>query len=378
MSNLIRSLNKFGFEVLQVLNAENNEQNIIFSPYSVFVSTAIITDIFMDETKNEILKVLQVDEKDLQKKLISKKIRKLVGKEKSNELTLFSAIYASKSLNIDHNDFEQNIRELEVTFEKIEFSQTACNEINEKANNSTGGMIQVLVDPLDFKSDSSIILLNATYFKCDWDKKFIIDLESNQPEINSFTLIDGTKIHITMMETFDRILPYAENDKFQVVSIPYLNDQYDFVLILPKNETKAGYDDLLKLTFERLKNDLLKKAILQKVDIKLPKFSLECKFQLNDILQSFGMKKAFSEIAECADSNSSYHISSIIQKTKIDIDEKGIDPKAIPLTMNLKCSCCFFQPRAPKIIANHPFAFMITNTKTGSILLEGIVKNPSI
>lgn len=368
MSNLFRSLNKFGFEVLQVLNAENNEQNIIFSPYSVFVSTAIITDIFTDETKNEILKVLQVDEKDLQKKLISKKIRKLVGKEKSNELTLFNAIYASKSLNIDHNDFEQNIRELEVTFEKIEFSQTAYNEINEKANNSTGGMIQLLVDPLDFKSDSSIILLNATYFKCDWDKKFIIDIESNQPEINSFTLIDGTKIHITMMETFDRILPYAENDKFQVVSIPYLNDQYDFVLILPKNETKAGYDDLMKLTFERLKNDLL----------KLPKFSLECKFQLNDILQSFGMKKAFSEIAECSDSTSSYHISSIIQKTKIDIDEKGIDPKAIPLTMNLKCSCCFFQPRAPKIIANHPFAFMITNTKTGSILLEGIVKNPSI
>ena len=182
-----------------------------------------------------------------------------------------------------------------------------------------------------------------------------------------------------MMQSLNRILPYAENDKFHVVSIPYLNKQYEFILILPKNEPKVGYKNLKKLTFERLNNDLLSQLKYQKVDLKIPKFTLESKIKLNDAFTDLGMKMAFTDLAECADTKVRYFINSIFQMAKIVVDEKGGDlaPQAAPV-MKCACACCCFQPLAPQIYADHPFAFLIRNAKTGTIILNGFVKDPSL
>lgn len=106
-----------------------------------------------------------------------------------------------------------------------------------------------------------------------------------------FTLANGTKIHANMLYSFDRSLPFTENNDFKCVSIPYLHNQYDFIITLPKENSKDGYEKLTKLTYERLNKELLSQMRTQKVDAKLPKFTFESEIILNNILQSLGMKK---------------------------------------------------------------------------------------
>lgn len=88
------------------------------------------------------------------------------------------------------------------------------------------------------------------------------------------------------------------------------------------------------------------------------------------------MKKAFSLDADCTDPNISYFVSTIIQKAKIILDEKGTEAAAAT-AMILDCGCFLNPPPTPEVFADHPFAFILRNSKTKSILFEGFVKNPT-
>lgn len=372
----MKSLNKFGLEILQKLNIENEHRNFIFSPYSAFVCTAMSISLFKNETRDEILKLLQIETEESQVNTIFKKIRKLIKKENTDKVFNTNKILVSNTINYDSKLFDLNENVLKIPIEIIEFQPSLYNKINNEVNETTNGIITECVDQSDIKPNLSMMLIDAICFQCDWEKKFIIDPDSNNPEIKNFTLADGNKIHVIMMQSFNRILPFAENDKFQVVSIPYLNSHYEFILILTKNETKI---DFKELTYERLNTDFLSKFDFKKVDVKLPKFTIESKNHLNEMFQSLGMKMAFSELAQCEDTNNQYFINDIFQKAKIVIDEKGVEPQTLKQTMVMKCCCCCcgFEAAAPQIFANRPFAYLIRNIKTGSIIFEGFVMNPN-
>lgn len=175
--------------------------------------------------------------------------------------------------------------------EKVGFPQPVSDRINEEVNKTTHGMIPKLVDESDVEPRTALALLNAIYFKSDWEKPFEITQESRNPQSMNFTLANGIKIHANMLYSFDRSLPFTENNDFKCVSNPYLHNQYEFIIILPKENSKDGYEKLTKLTYERLNKELLSQMRTQKVDAKLPKFTFESEIVLNNILQSLGMKK---------------------------------------------------------------------------------------
>lgn len=284
-------------------------------------------------------------------------------------------IWANQSFNFNPSTFAPNEKILGIPIEKVGFPQPACDKINSEVKKATKGMIFNLVNPSDLPTDTTILLLNAIYFKSDWKKKFSIGSDSKIPKIKNFTLINGTKIHVNMLESNNRNLPYSENDKFQVVSIPYTHDQYDFVIILPKNKTQEGYNDLKKLTFQRLNDDLLKQMKIQKVNVRLPKFSFETKTLLKEIFISLGMEKTFSNQSDCSDPAVKYYVDSIIQKAKIVLDENGTEAAAAT-AMTVNCLSIEIDP-TPSVNADHVFAYLLRNSKTGVILFEGFVKNPS-
>ena len=377
MTNLVDSLNKFGFETLQKTNKKDNSENTVFSPYSAFVCVAMSNSLFQKETRDEILKSLQISAENSQVDQVLKQLHELIVNENTDKVSTSNRIWANQMLNFDPSTFSPNEKILGIPIEKVGFPQPACDKINEEVNTATHGMIPKLVEPSDVGPETAIVLLNAIYFKSDWEKKFDIDPESNNPEIKNFTMVDGTKIHVTMLESYGRKMPYAEDDQFHVVAIPYLNREYEFIIILPKDETGAGYEHLKQLTYERLNNDLLSNLRTRKVDLKLPKFTIENKIQLNSIFQSLGMKKAFTELAECTDPNISYYVSSIIQKAKIILDENGTEAAAATGMIMMMC-CAVIEPPTPQVFANRPFAYLLRNAKTGSILFEGFVKNPKV
>lgn len=377
MSSLVDSLNKFGIQTLQRTNPANDTENTVFSPYSAFVCVMMSNSLFKNETRAEILKALQIYDQNIQVDAILQELRTLIEKEKSDKVSSSNRIWANETLNFDPSTFSPNKKILGIPIEKTGFPQPGCDRINNEVNKTTHGMIPNLLNPSDVDPNTAIVLINAIYFKSAWEKPFDITSESRNPQSLNFTLLNGTKIHTTMLESYERRLPYIENADFQVVSIPYLNGQYDFTIILPKDSTKEGFAKLTQLTYERLNNDLLSKMSSTKVDVKLPKFTFETKILLNEVFESLGMKKAFTDAAECVDPNIFYFVSKIIQKAKIILDEKGTEAAAAT-AMIMACGCCLNPPPIPKVFADHPFMYLLRNSQTKTILFEGFVMNPAV
>ena len=371
MSELVNSLNKFSFHTLQSTNSSDDIENSVFSPYSAFVCVAMSISLFEKQTRTEILNSLQICSGNLELESFLHQLFDFIDKENTDKVSSSNRIWANQNLNFHPETFAANAKFLGIPIEKVTFPEPACSVINEEVYRTTKGMISKLVDPSDLGPESALVLLNAIYFKSNWDKKFDIDPD----ESLNFTLANGTQIHAKMIQSFDRKLPYAENANFQVVSIPYMQNQYDYVVILPKDHSLAGYEALTKLTYEVLNNELLTKLQNKKVNVKIPKFSFESKINLKKTFKSLGMNKAFTESADCIDPVVKYYVSSIIQKAKIVLDENVKESDAATeMIMNFRCR---IEPEpVVNIFADHPFAFLLRHKQTGSIIFEGFVKNP--
>lgn len=67
------------------------------------------------------------------------------------------------------------------------------------------------------------------------------------------------------------------------------------------------------------------------------------------------------------------HVSSLVHKTKIEVDERGTVAAAatgaivIPLMGSTR----------PRVVVDHPFAFIIYNKRHKTVLFEGVVNEPN-
>lgn len=192
MTNLVESLNKFGFETLQLTNTDDITENTIFSPYSAFVCVLMSNSLFQSETRSEILQSLQIP--DTQVTPLLQQLNKLIENERSEKVSTSNKIWANEAFNFESSTFSPNEKILKIPIEKVDFPHPACERINAEVNKTTRGMIPKLVEPSDVGPDSAIVLMNAIHFKSDWQTKFDIDPESHNQEIKNFTLANGVVI----------------------------------------------------------------------------------------------------------------------------------------------------------------------------------------
>lgn len=377
MINTTESLNKFGFEVLQKLNSKsNNNSNAVFSPFSAFVCVSMTTSLFKYQTRDEIYKSLQIPcDSSLQIDNFLKQLKEFLNKEDSESISSSNRVWVNEKLKFNPETFLPNSKILGVPIEKVSFPQPGCDRINDEVNRATKGMIQKLLDASLLSASSAIVLTNAVYFQSRWDEIFVIDPESKRPDAKNFTLLDGKQIHVNMLQSFERQLLFSEDSQFQIVAIPYLRHKYDMLIILPKDKTINGFNNLSKLTYKKL-DDMIKALKIRYINLKMPKFEIESSIQLNEMFQSLGMKKAFTDAADCTDPNVKYLISLILQKAKIMVDENGTIASAATAVMMDECAC-EIEGEPINIFIDHPFAYILRNKKTKTFIFEGFVKNPS-
>lgn len=363
------SLNIFGFEILK--NTSNNEnQNVIFSPYSAFICIAMSISLFKSQARTEILKSLQIPESNINNDDLFKELRKFLDEENTRNVLVSNHIWANSDLNFDTNTFLTNNQILGIPIEKVSFPQPGADRINQTVSNDTNKKITNIVDAKALK-ETSIILLNAIFFDCKWEKPFQTANYFNEYRGNGFRTFDGNVIKVTVLESRDRNLPFFHDRYFQVVSIPYLNKQYDFVVVLPNKPTIESFEKLKKLSYQELDVRYLKNMKVTQLNIRIPKFSFDFECKLNEALKSLGMNKAFLiNNADCVDENVPYFISSVIQKARIEVDENGTKAAAATAVVGTIGGGPW------NFNADHPFLYLIRNINTGTILFEGFFINP--
>ncbi len=246
-------------------------------------------------------------------------------------------------------------------------TEATRNLINGWVDGQTEHRIPELLVPGILTPDTRLTLVNAIYLKAPWLRPF--PAEATTP--GAFTRADGSTVEVPMMAT-SAAMRYAAGSGWKAVEIPYIGGSLAMTVIIP--------DDLA--TFERsLTADQLASIAAglaeTQVSLTFPKFSIETKAELADVLAALGMPSAFDERADFSGITSAEKlvISNVIHQANIDVDEKGTVAAAATAVVMERTSA----PAEPVTLrVDRPFLFALRDVPTGAILFLGRVGDPSI
>jgi serpin B len=175
-----------------------------------------------------------------------------------------------------------------------------------------------------------------------------------------------------------RMLAYAETDRLQAVAIPYGGGELSLTVVLPRaTDGLATVEaDLAAGGWGRIASQLQGHAF-RRVEIHLPKFSLETSLGLNSALTSLGLVAAFGDDADFSGmARSPIKISQAVHKTFMGLDEKGTEAAAATAIVFVPTAAV--RPVASPVLfrADHPFLFTIRDNRSGLILFLGRFSGP--
>ncbi|MBD5129599.1 MAG: serpin family protein [Ruminococcaceae bacterium] len=282
-----------------------------------------------------------------------------------NVFEIANSFWANKSIPFNE-DYKNRLSEkFKAEVRNIDFGDktNALGEINGWVSDKTHKMIPTIIN--DYSDDIAAVLINTIYFESAWRTSWTINEDDKQP----FTLPDGSTKDIPLMR--NSVRSYFENDKATAFSCGYLNG-LEFIGILPK---ETG-----DFTIESLDIPSLLESESYEFDVYagMPRLNFETEIPLTETLNAFGLSEIFDENA--ADfygiSQVALHVSDILQKTKLELDENGTKAAAVTAILIEDTSAMPVEREKKSVTLDRPFAFMIYDSAEDQIIFLGKVTDP--
>jgi len=371
-AQLINADNAFGFDLFSlVANQAEKNKNTTVSPLSVSLALAMTYNGARGETKTEMEKAMKLS--GLTSEQINNSHKALVEALQSGDpqviLEIANAIFHRNGMTIvpDFIKTDQDYYNAKVDALPVSLNE-ALKTVNGWVAQKTHDKIPTILDKVDPRT--AMILLNAIYFNGIWKTKFDKSGTKNLP----FYLSDGTKKDVATMK-LETSLEYVENELFSAVNLPYGNGQFQMSVLLP-NEGKTTKNLISELKTENWRK-WMKSFKTEHCVVTMPRFKFSWDMELNEVLKTMGMPKAFTPMADfsgiCKDGG--LYIDKVIHKTYIDVNETGTEAAAVTAVVMVFSSSG--EPDLRKYFTvNRPFLFAITEKTTGAILFIGEVTNP--
>jgi len=267
---------------------------------------------------------------------------------------------------------------------QVDFTQSpdqTVRAINAWASLHTNGHIPQLVSPSDIDQKTVLALLNAVYFTGPWR----IPLD-NQP--SGIFHAPDKNLTVPFLGSVTSQLAFLGNG-VQEVQLSYGNDvtaagqqgkhaatagRYAADIIMPTSKTLAKW---LRSVSETSWQSLIRHLKSRTIDLSFPSFSLTGGEQLNQSLETLGIKNAFS--ASRADfsgiSAGARYVKLIKQVSTLDVSKWGTVASAATAAVGDEALVASSAPL--RFNFDRPFLFMIRDTKTGAILFTAAVENPA-
>jgi len=247
--------------------------------------------------------------------------------------------------------------------------------INSWVADKTNNKVPEIVPVSAISEQTRLILVNAVYFKGDWMTKFIAT--STRPD--DFHVSATETVKVPMMYVNEEEFYYGVNDdlKCQAIELRYAGDSLSMFVILPDRSTTLA-DVEKKLTPDDLTN-VSEKFQMELLEVKvwLPKFKLDEKLGLAQMLAGMGMKDLFMEgVADLSgvDGTRELFVSEVLHRAVVEVNEEGTEAAAATaIVMDVLC----LNIEEYEFRADRPFLFFIQHKATRSILFLGrLVKPP--
>ncbi|KRT81068.1 hypothetical protein AMK59_5123 [Oryctes borbonicus] len=358
---------QFEFELLK--NSIGTSKNVFLSPSSVKVSLGMLAEAASGSTANEIYRAVQLP-RSQKNVVLQNLVNELNERQSSSVLEFQNVLFVSdkERLNQNYRSTVENYFRAHVKLLNYQDRDAAASIINNFVNNATRGLIPTIVSGDEIDPNSQAILTNALFFKATWDTVF----EKKWTKMACFHSAKGciTVPLMQLIETFG----YLETPNAQIVQINYSGDTRAMLIVLPKlhNSLLAALQDVESYrSFANLVDTLNK----SEVELLFPRFEINYGVDLVRTLEKMGIRQVFSPTSNVdglLENGKLSLVNSFVHKAKIQVNEEGTKASAVSLVSVIP----LMGTSTPKVRADHPFAFFIFNTRTKTILFEGILNEP--
>ncbi|WP_300503871.1 serpin family protein [uncultured Duncaniella sp.] len=366
-SEIVTSQISMAFDMLRYFHAKSGNDNFMVSPLSAQFALGMLMNGADGNTLAQLtdaLGVTSVSELNSLNKLLMSELPKADRKttfQSANSIWLREEFNVLPSFSLAMTDiYNAEATSLDLTsFEAVE-------RINRWCSDQTKGMIkETLKEPCS--DDTVFLLINALYFKGEWEDSF----KKSDTTDKEFRNSDGTKSMVSTMCDSNHLISYGNYPDYSVASLAYGNGTYTMTIILPEENRslESVIEDFDLQSWNDCKNRLSK----FECSVELPKFKIESDLAVDDFLKSLGVKDAFNPRKANFSKLSDYQtfVSKAKQLTSIDVDEKGTEASAVTIIQG-ELTAVGPGPQL-SFHVNRPFAFMIEESSTGAILFAGCV-----
>ncbi len=359
VDELVRGMADFAFDFQRLMPADDN---LVFSPTSIATAFAMadgaadgptaatIEEVFgfpaapgVHEAMNALLRQLDVDEEELTVSIANSSWAQQGRQISTDYLDLLATQYGAGIETVDLQGDNEGSRQT----------------INRWVAEETRDRIPDLLPPGFINPLTVYVLVNAVYFKGDWEQPF----GQYPTEPAPFTRRDGTRVDVDMMHNAELGARYLHEEGLDVVELPYAGD---FSMVVAVPDDLAGFTadldaDRWSALVGRLRDGI--------VDLALPKWDIESTIDLAEPLSELGVPIPGGEFPAVG-----AELSKGIHAANMTVDEEGTEAAA--------ATALGFEESGPPpvdvtIEADQPFFYAIVHEPTGALLFAGQITDPS-
>ena len=400
LSQIVNSSNNLGLELFKIIQQNNQNNNIIISPYGVFSNLLLLYNGAGGETYEELKNVLNLSEPSYDNPNFGELYDILMNTGGNYELHIANGLFLNKNyefkssfINVANNYFLAETKNIDVTD-----SFGSAEMINNFISRNTNGLINNIISPSDIDENTLLVIVNAIYFYGTWATKF----NEGDTKPRNFYISPTDVIKVPTMVANDVSLEDGVFGNIRVIEIPYKGNDIAMVVILPYNPYYDLYGTVSNpcdgLEGQNLCNlsDILSNLTLNNLyyylnnlngtvvdELYMPKFSFSDEYNLIPYLESLGINTIFnplssnlSNIINSKGSNENLYVSLFKQAAYIENNEEGTKAAAATIAEVRIGAALNIMPPKTIIKINRPFIFMVIDLRTKEILFIGQVVNP--
>jgi serpin B len=371
-SAIVAENNALGFRLLMHLTVTDPDANVLVSPASIAAALQMTCSGAAGMTRLEMAAALGLTGVELDR-VNAANLALLQSLDKPGpgvELSIANSLWARRGVKLAKGFTGACQQYYRARVTSLDFaSPKAATTINDWVKSSTGGRVPGIIEELS--AADALVLLNAVWFKGQWQEKFDPALTRERP-----FYAWGETLPVPMMSRSGEFEYLEQPGDFQAVRLPYGEGRFSLYVFLPADE-----DDALLFAHAldpEVWQEWLASFTRSKGELTLPKFKVEYSTSLVDVLAGFGMESAFdpalADFSAMVAGPEELFISDVLHKGFVEVNEEGTEAAASTAVIMTETAP---PPQPPfTMVCDRSFVYAVADDTTGAVLFLGAIQAP--
>lgn len=218
---------------------------------------------------------------------VFKLIEKSAGRSK---LIIANQVFLQQGCQLNKDFQEIAVNKFNSGVQSVNFVESNKTKqiINSFVEEKTNGKIKEFATNLNFGESTRLFLVNSIYLRSMWEQPFPVRSSkrvSNESFYDKKFYIGETKTIDVEYMSMTRYFWHASVDELDAAALrlDYASSNFSFIIILPN--TRTGLPLLESQLYDVALSKIIDQMSFSECHVKIPKFKVESKFNMNDILK---------------------------------------------------------------------------------------------